>query len=166
MEERIMYHTQECRATRMTWPAYCESNMAWLGDGYYFWYEEVDAVHWGRKSKKRRDKFEVYKSNIDCSKVLDTVFDEESYLFWKRQIEKAAKAIMKITMVKPSLKELNQYIKEKASWKDDMDGIMFADLPFSEDLLVEEYNYRKRIQLAVYKKEAIKSFEFMYDMGR
>ncbi len=43
------------------------------------------------------------------------------------------------------------------------DGILFQDLPNSEDLLVEKLYYRKRIQLVAYNLEIINKFTFLYD---
>ncbi|GHT15500.1 hypothetical protein AGMMS4956_15580 [Bacteroidia bacterium] len=133
---------------------------AWLGYGYYFWYDEIDAIHWGHNSKKQTGYFEVYKADIECDNVLDTVFNEENYTFWKKQIEKAAQHIMQKTGIRTTLKEINQYFQERASWSDVADGILFQDLPNSEDLLVTDFNYRKRIQLVAYKLDIVSNFAF------
>ncbi|MFW5656666.1 MAG: hypothetical protein ACOC0C_03535 [Bacteroidota bacterium] len=161
---RLMYHTQEKWPKRLTTPIICERKNAWLGVGYYFWKDEVDAVHWGHNSKRKTGEFEVYSANIDCENVLDTVFNEQHYEFWVRQIEKAAKTIMKKTGVKATIKEINQYFKEKAKWSEITDGILFQDLPFSDDLLVQNLNYRKRIQIAVYNLDIISNFVFLFEM--
>ncbi len=155
-----MYHTQEKRQYRLTDPIICTKDNAWLGDAYYFWKEEVDAIHWGNKSKKRTGKYEVYKARIDHTNVLDTVFNEEHYRFWLVQIEKAAKKITKKTGYKATIKEINQYFKNKAKWSEITSGILFQDIPKSADLLVTDFFYRKRIQLAVYDKQIIKEFTF------
>ncbi|MFT4071616.1 MAG: hypothetical protein QM654_06820 [Dysgonamonadaceae bacterium] len=49
-------------------------------------------------------------------------------------------------------------MKERAGWNKNISGIMFQDLPNSEDLLVTGLFYRKRIQLVAYKLEIIKEF--------
>lgn len=159
-----MYHTQEKRGRRLEKPLLAKRKNAWLGVAYYFWKEEVDAIHWGNKSKNSTGYFEVYKANIDCSDVLDTVFNEEHYYFWLEQIEKAAKKIIKITNRKATIKEINSYFSEKARWRESITGIMFQDLPKSEDLLVLDFYYRKRIQLAVFNLEIILTFAFDFDM--
>jgi hypothetical protein len=159
-----MYHTQEKRGEQLQFPIICTRADAWLGNGYYFWKEEIDAIHWGNKSKNKTKWFEIYSATIDCTNVLDTVFNEEHYDFWRKQIEKAAKEIIKKTNIKPSIKEINQYFKEKAKWDELTAGIMFQDLPFSDDLLVKELNYRKRIQLVVYNKGIIKNFVLHSEM--
>lgn len=162
--KRLMYHTQEKRMIKLASPILCTRNYAWLGEAYYFWADELDAINWGHTSKKKTGFFEIYKANVECEKVLDTVFNEEHYMFWMRQIEKAAKHISK-TGIKATIKEINQYFKEKARWDEVVTGIMFQDLPISDDLLVKDLYYRKRIQLAVYKLEIISNFAFHLEMN-
>jgi hypothetical protein len=159
-----MYHTQEKWRFRLTEPIICTRKNAWLGIAYYFWDDEIDAIQWGHRSKRDKRYFEIYKASIDCENVLDTVFNEEHYNFWVKQIEKAAKHISIKTGMKASLKEINQYFKEKANWAGVTDGIMFQDLPISDDLLVKDLYYRKRIQIAVYNLEIIHNFAFHFDM--
>lgn len=155
---RIMYHTQEYRGGYLTSPIKCVREDAWLGEGYYYWRDIEDAIHWGNKSKARTGRFVIYESKINCENVLDTVFNEEVYTFWMRQIEKVAKNIIKKTNIKPSLKEINEYFKERAQWKE-VDGILFQDIPLNENLIsVKLFYYRKRIQLAVYNIGIIDNF--------
>ncbi|MBI1316261.1 hypothetical protein GC167_05300 [bacterium] len=99
--------------------------------------------------------------------ILDTVFNEEHYKFWLIAIERTAKTIVKRTGQKPSLKEINDYFKERAKWND-VTGIRFQDLPTNpERLLVapirsgtknKHFAYRKRIQLAIFKLDIIFNF--------
>ena len=159
-----MYHTQEKWKSRLIEPIACTRKDAWLGTAYYFWADEVDAIQWGHKSKRSTGFFEIYKSDIECENIFDTVFNEEHYLFWIKQIEKVAKNILIKTGLKASLKEINQYFKDKATWSEITDGIMFQDLPFSDDLLVEDFNYRKRIQIAVFNMKIINNFALHYEM--
>lgn len=160
-----MYHTQERREKRLSKPILCQKNNAWLGVAYYFWNDEIDAIQWGNTSKNQTGYFEIYKAIIDSENIIDTVFNEEHYNFWLKQIEKAAKHISKKSGMKASLKEINQYFKNKAKWSDLTDGILFQDLPNSEDLLVRNLYYRKRIQMAVYKLEIINNFAFHSETG-
>ena len=155
MEE--FYHTQEKRSVRLTSPVICIKDNAWLGDGFYFWMDEDDAVFWGVTSKKRTGEYEVYKANIDTSSVLDTVFNREHYLFWVKQVEKAAKVFIKKTGIKPTLKEINDYFLEKRTWSD-ISGVMFQDISSNpHHYLVKGLQYKKRIQIAVYDQEIILS---------
>lgn len=154
-----MYHTQEKRANRLSSPKLCNFPNAWLGIGYYFWADEIDAIKWGNESKKATGKYEIYKADIQCENVLDTVFNETHYNFWLKQIEKAATNITKKTGLKATIKEINTYFQQRASWKE-VDGIMYQDLPFGVELLVDKFNYRKRIQLVAYNPEIITNFAF------
>ena len=155
--ERLMYHTQEKRANRLSSPKLCKLPSAWLGVGYYFWADEIDAIKWGNDSKKCTGSYEVYKSDIQCENVLDTVFNETHYNFWLKQIEKAATRISIKTGLKATIKEINLYFQQRVSWSD-VDGIMYQDLPFGDELLVVNFNYRKRIQLVAYNPKIITNF--------
>jgi hypothetical protein len=170
---RRMYHTQERWDNRLKAPIICVRNDAWLGDAYYYWLNEDDAKNWGINSKRATGWYEVYQSDINCENVLDTVFNEKHYNLWLKTIEKVAKIIAKATYNKPTLKELNDYLKERGDWSE-VDGIMFQDLPNKEYYTlikpiiykdkvtqVEKkvyFTYRKRIQLAVFNEEVILSF--------
>ena len=156
------FHTQESRTKQLTEPKLCSRFDAWLGEAFYFWYEEFDAEQWGNNSKNRAGHYEIYSCEIDDENVIDTVFNEEHYYFWLKQVEKVARAIIIKTNKKPTIKELNDYIVEHNIWGE-VDGIRFQDLPVNnEHLLIKpiEYSknkirsiaYRKRIQLAVYNK--------------
>lgn len=157
---REMYHTQECRKKRLKEPIICERDDAWLGEAYYFWDDYDDADKWGNNSKRKTGKYEIYKANIDCENVLDTVFNEEHYRFWLSRIELVAKKIAKDTLHKPTIKELNDYFKERGDWQE-VTGILFQDLPNVEHYtLIEKiykdkniyFAYKKRIQLALFDK--------------
>ncbi len=172
MSKQVYYHTQESRTNELTAPIPCIREDAWLGNAIYFWYELEDAEEWGNNSKRRHNYYEIYKSDIETENVLNSVFNEEHYYFWLKQIEKVAKNIISKTKIKPSIKELNDYFKERGTWND-LDGILFQDLPTNPNkLLVKpiEYNnktkttvfpYRKRIQLAVYNSNIIHTFALL-----
>ncbi len=170
-KQRLMYHTQEHRDAKLNAPIICCRDDAWLGEAYYFWKDLEDADRWGETSKNRTGKYEIYQAEIDCENILDTVFNEEHYSFWLKQIEKAAKSLMKKTGQKPTLKEVNEYFKERAIW-DEVDGILFQDLPSNENFLLIKpieyrknnkirkvsFPYRKRIQLAAYNLTIVRNF--------
>jgi hypothetical protein len=172
VNKQLYYHTQECRKDVLRAPVKCTRDDAWLGEAYYFWFDLEDADEWGINSKRAHHYYEVYKSEIDIDNVLNTVFNEEHYYFWYRQIDKVAKAIIAKTKMKPSIKELNDYFKERGFWSD-LDGILFQDLPTNPNkLLIKpiEYSnktkkvvfpYRKRIQLAVYNSKIIVNFALL-----
>lgn len=164
----IIFHTQEKRPKEMTFPQPCTRDDAWLGEGSYFWKDESDAIDWGHNSKKRTGYFEIYTCEITSESYLDTVFNEEHYNFWIKQLEKIAKKIMVKTYEKPTLKELNDYIRDKEIWPQ-LEYIQFQDLPTnSERALVKPIVYsqgkvrtvafRKRIQICVYNPKIISNF--------
>jgi hypothetical protein len=157
------YHTQENRGIILDKPIICKSDSAWMGEAYYFWYDENDAQFWGNVSKRRTGQYSVYSAIIISDDILDTVFNQEQYLFWIKQIEKAAKAFIKKANMKPTLKELNEYFRERDIWTE-IDGILFQDISKNPvHFLVEEFQYKKRIQLAVYNDKIITTFAHHFD---
>ncbi len=167
MITKILFHTQEKRSRILKSPCICTREDAWLGDGYYFWRDITDAEHWGEKSKRKTGCYEIYQAEINCNNVLDTVFNEEHYIFLLRQVEKVALKIIKETGEKPTLKELNDYFKERGTW-DEVDGIFFQDLPTNTNFLLVKplqkgvksisFAYRKRIQMVVYNLNIMLNF--------
>jgi len=156
------YHTQENRNITLDEPIKCTKNNAWLGEAYYFWENEDDAVFWGIKFKNKTGKYDIYKTEVVFDDILDTVFNREHYFFWIKQIEKAAKYFVKKTGTKPTLKEINDFFTDRGIWKE-INGILFQDI--SENpvhFMVKEFQYKKRIQLALYNKEKIINFALSY----
>ncbi len=158
----VFFHTQECREENLSMPVFCIKDNAWLGEAFYFWESEDDANFWGVKCKNRTGKYEVYRVTIVSEDILDTVFNREHYFFWIKQVEKAARVFIKKTGKRPSLKEINDFFKERNIWSK-IDGILFQDI--SENpihFMVKEFQYKKRIQLALYNKEKISNFTLHY----
>jgi hypothetical protein len=156
------YHTQENRGTILKEPIKCIKNNAWLGNAYYFWENEDDAVFWGLKVKNKTGKYDIYSAEIVIEDILDTVFNRDHYNFWIKQIEKAAKHFVKKTGTKPTLKEINDFFFEREIWSE-LDGILFQDI--SENpvhFMVKEFQYKKRIQLALYNSNKIVNFALNY----
>jgi len=144
-----MFHTQEKRSVLLRAPIICTKDNAWMGMAYYFWYDTDDAFFWGINSKKATGYFDIYSASINCEDVLDTVFNEEHYLFWKKQIEKAQTSFIKAGNVL-TLKQLNDYFLQRGIWAK-FGGIMFQTLASNVDYyIVKDFQYKKRIQLAVY----------------
>lgn len=152
MSQSIYYHTQESRKSILKDPIRCVRDDAWLGEAFYFWLDLEDADEWGIKSKRGSKYYEVYQSEIQIDNILDTVFNEEHYFFLL-------------------IKELNEYLKERGLWNE-IHGIKFQDLPANTERLlirpieykagkIRYFQYRKRIQLAVYNVEIILNFEFL-----
>jgi len=78
---RRMYQTVAYSPEERTEPHYAK-NIQWLGKGYYFWYHEEHAQWLGRDMCSQGGKFNIYTADINTEKILDTVFNEEHYLFW------------------------------------------------------------------------------------
>jgi hypothetical protein len=154
-----MFHTQERRQRRLSSPIKCVRLDAWLGPAYYYWYDLQDAFDWGQSSKRGTGYFEIYRSDIECNDVLDTVFNEDQYKFWMESIEKVAKTFLRKTGRKPATRYINEYFKDRGIWAS-VKGIMFQDIPArNEYVMVIGFYYKKRIQLAVYDPGIILTFE-------
>ena len=157
-----MYHTQEKWGIHLTDPIICTDPEAWLGEAYYFWYSLDDSHYWGMKMKRKTGYFEVYHAEINCDNLLDTVFNEEHYTFWLKNIESALKKFAKAN-IKASLTVINEYFKDKDIWTK-FDGIMFQDVSTNPDrYAISKFYYKKRIQLGIFNKGIINNFALRYD---
>jgi hypothetical protein len=160
---RKMFHTQGFKLPYLNRPIICKRRNAWLGTGYYFWYEDNDAIIWGKEAKRDFGSFVVYVADIDCENILDTVFVEKHYLFWCKVIDKVADDILKKTGRKASIKEVNDILKKNNVWKD-VTGIMYQDIPNNPDRnKVMTLLYRKRIQLVAFDLNIVSNFVVHYE---
>lgn len=159
---KVCYHTQENRGgDKLTGPIKCVRDDAWFGDAYYYWESLDDANYWGKVSKKTTGRYDVYSSNIETENFLDTVFNEKHYRAWLNSIEKLALKFKMEMKMDLGLKELNDYFKERGLYKD-IEGVVFQDISNNPNhYLVKGLQYKKRIQLAVFNKIAIKDFVFL-----
>lgn len=155
---REMYHTQEKWQKRLVEPILCTRRDAWLGYGYYFWGDLNDAVNWGVQSKKNTGEYEIYQGVVESDNILDTVFSEEDYQFFLDAIEEVIEDCQKKSDRRIGTSDVCKYLMKKARWRDFLDGVMFADSPTTE---IEKFNYRKRIQLVLYRLDCLVSFAFM-----
>ena len=155
---REMYHTQEKRQNRLFQPVLCARRDAWLGHAYYFWDDIYDANVWGTKSKRRTGRYEVYKGVIESENILDTVFTETGYQFFLQTINKVIEVFLNKTGRLPEIPDVCNYIMRVAKWNTVLDGVLFSDSPNTD---IEKFNYRKRIQLALYNPKCLVSFEFL-----
>ena len=160
---RHLYHTQEKWEHKLIMPVLTKNPEAWLGEGYYFWYYENDAIWWGRTAKKRTGYYQVYKAEIEFENILDTVFNEEHYIFWGKNIEKAIEKYIKNQKGEISLKYINDFFKDKGIF-DGIDGVLFQDITNNPDnWIVKKFQYKKRIQLAVYNLPIINTFTHKFE---
>lgn len=86
------------------------------------------------------------------------MFSEEGYLFFLEMINQVIADCEKKSGRRIGTNDVCRYIMKKAKWDKSLDGVMFADTPNTE---IEKFNYRKRIQLVLYKLDSLMSFEFM-----
>lgn len=155
-----MYHTQEKQEKQLSFPVLCKRNDAWLGKGYYFWYDEEDAVQWGVKSKTSTGKYEIYQSRVHGENFLDTAYNEQERKFYTAQIEKVAAVFFNKNGYKPNVRYICSYLNSAANWKSELDGIIFDDFPMGDTSMVRGYPYKKRTQAAVYNRYSIDGFTF------
>ena len=160
---RIMYHTQEDRGTILNAPVPTHRNDAWLGTGIYFWYHEQDGIWWGITAKNKTGKYQVYRADVLFDNILDTVFNEEHYLFWIEQIEKAIKKYYKGKKKETlSLRYINDYFRDNNLY-DGINGVLFQDITSNPDFwVIDKFQYKKRIQLAVFNSQIVSNFALHY----
>ena len=164
---RNYFHTQESRKIQLIEPQMGYRDDAWLGNAYYFWIDIYDANKWGVEAKNATGLYEIYSADIDFSDILDTVFNEKHYNFWLESINKVAQKHIDLLNTKPTLKDLNDYLKKEGCWNE-VSGIQFQDLPEDRERLkvapiqygtrFKYLNYIKRIQLAIFNKTIISNF--------
>lgn len=160
---RKMFHTQERWSQRLTSPMPTNNPESWLGDGYYFWYDETDASRWGINCKRETGYYEIYTADINCENVLDTVFNEAHYHFWIVNVERAIEKFMKGQKGTLTIKYINDFFKDKRLLED-MDGVMFQDISNSKDVWVlNKFQYKKRIQLVVYNLPIMSNFVYYFE---
>jgi hypothetical protein len=159
---REMFHTQEKWGVVLTKPIISTNPESWLGSAHYFWYDEDDAHWWGQTAKRRRRYYEVYKATIDCENVLDTVFNEAHYKFWVAAIEKAIAKFLKGNK-NITIKDLNDFLRDKGVYEG-VDCVMFQDISNNPSRwIVKQFQYKKRIQMAVYNLNIIANFALVFD---
>ncbi len=157
-----VYHTQECRPQTLNFPVLAEGFEQWLGDGYYFWQDYDFARWWGynKKCPHPSRQFSVFIATLDFNEAdfIDTVFNEQDYYNFVKNVEKFAKAYQNKYKQKPTLEDFNDFIADHNIW-DNIKIIRFQDLPENNDLVeVKGYYYKKRIQIRVNEPDIISKF--------
>ena len=160
------YHSQEYRPTELTRPIKCFAKDAWLGIGYYFWIEMMYTHFWGqdKKSSGASKSYDVYKASLKIENCLNTVFNEEHYLFFRAMVKETIKNLKK-QKIPVSLELVNKYLFENVWTKQGIEGIIFDDKPtnpknknrvYSE---IPDLYYEKRIQVVIFELKNINNFE-------
>jgi len=159
------YHTQEFReeSQALSVPILCVDKDVWLGEGYYFWRDIEYAHYWGIDKKKRTGYYDIYSIEIDQEFLLDTVFNEDDYEFFKDSIEKAIKKL-KIDRKDYSvtINEVHTFLKRNV-WNEfeDIEGIVFEDIPIGKrHSQIPPLYYKKRIQIVVFDLRITQNFSF------
>ena len=159
------YHSQEYRPTELTKPIKSFVN-TWLGVGFYFWMEMTYAHYWGqdKKCSGTSKSYDVYKARLKIENCLNTVFNEEHYLFFKTMIKEAI-MYFKSRKMPVTLEKINNYLTEHVWTKHGIEGIIFDDKPtnpknknriYSE---IPDLYYDKRIQIVIFDVKNISNFE-------
>ena len=162
------YHSQEYRPTELTSPIKCIAKDAWLGPGFYFWVEEIYAQYWGEDKKiyGKSKSFDIYSAKLNIENCLNTVFNEEHYLFFKEMIEAAINNCKSKNKKKSiSLEEVHTFLAKNVWSKLGIEGIFFDDKPTNPKNKSRVYSeipdlyYKKRIQVVIFDTKNIKNFE-------
>lgn len=160
-----VFHTQEAWAKRLGFPILACGNYQWLGDGYYFWKDYEFSELWGENKKCPKGgsrKFDIYKATLEFEEdeLIDTVFNENDYYQFIKNVELFAKKYEKKKKKKPTLEEFNDFISDYGLWQE-IKIIQFQDVPTKNNRLlkVKNFFYKKRIQIRVNKANIVTKFE-------
>jgi hypothetical protein len=164
------YHTQECRISGVLEEAKpCRRTDAWLGFGFYFWTELEFAHYWGIDSKMQNTgSYDIYDALIPEENILNTVFNEEHYLFFFAKVEHAIQHFKDLHVRKKEiLSKVNRYLTDNVWSKVGITGILFEDIPqnntFRTYSEIPPLYYKKRIQLVVFDKKNIRRFAMLLE---
>ena len=159
------YHSQEYRPVELTKPIKCFAKDAWLGPGFYFWVEVIYAHFWGQDFKVfgKSKSYDIYKADLKVENCLNTVFNEEHYLFFKEMVEIAIKNCKSINRT-VTLDEVHVFLA-KVWLKFGIEGIIYDDKPTNSKNKSRVYSeipdlyYKKRIQVVIFDMKNIRNFE-------
>ncbi len=155
-----LYHTNEHREKEGVIEA--KGFKQWLGDGFYFWQDYEFAKEWA--IVKNYQNYDIYSVDVELTEnnMIDTVFNEEDYYNFVEKLELFADKYFKLKNRKPDLEEFNNFIKDNKIWGD-IKAIRFQDLPTNNNkdyLKINNFYYKKRIQIVLYDAKKIKSYKF------
>ena len=160
------YHVQEYRSTVLENPVICCDKDAWLGFGFYFWLEVLFAHYWGedKKSVGQSGSYDIYVADLNIENCLNTVFNEEHYLFLIEMIEESIK-YLKSKEKTLSLEQVNRYLAEKMWPQHGIEGIIYDDKPTNPRNKNRVYSeipnlyYKKRIQIVIFNMKNVSNFK-------
>ena len=165
------YHVQEYRPVELKHPLKCCDREAWLGFGYYFWHEVEFAHYWGEDFKIRKndpgaksDSYDIYCADLDIENCLNTVFNEEHYLFFNEVIEEAIEYCQN-KREPVTLEAINGFLAENVWPKLGIECIIYDDKPTNPRNKDRKYSkipdlyYKKRIQIVVFDLKNISNFD-------
>lgn len=162
----IGYHTQEFRGNSpsLEKPIKCKTKIAWLGIGYYFWTEVEFAHYWGEDWKSNTGSYDIYKSLLNIDNCINTVFDEEGYFFFRKNIEDTIDHFRE-KGIDVTLEQVNRFLADEIWPNLGIHGIVYDDKPVNprkSDRIYSEIPdlyYKKRIQVVLFNLENIINFE-------
>jgi len=158
----VGYHTLEHRNEILKHPVKCVRDDARLGFAYYFWIEEDFAHFWGQI--KQTD-YDVYTATLNIKNCLNTVFNEEHYLFFRIVIKEAIQQFKKRGVSSVTLEMVNIFLAKNFWQKYGIECIIYDDKPTNKpkkNLIYSEIPdlyYNKRIQVAVFDAKDIQNFK-------
>lgn len=164
-EYLVGFHTQEYRAgVILEKPIKCLASNAWLGQGYYFWVEEIYAKYWGEDFKtENTGYYDIYEGRIDDENFINATFSEEGYYFFKEKIENSIQHL-KNSGIEVTLEKVHRFLVDKIWPRLNITGIVYDDLPHNvtkKDRIYSEVKplyYNKRIQVVVFNENNIVNF--------
>lgn len=162
----VGYHTQEfrCMEQPLGEPCICNHHTAWLGVGFYFWVDEEFAHFWGEDFKMNTGAYDIYVAEIESNNIINAVFDEEGYFFFRNSIHKAIKKL-EATKKNVTLEAVHRFLVNNVWAKMGVNGIMYDDIPKNPRHKPRTYSkipelyYKKRIQIVVFDLKYISNFE-------
>jgi hypothetical protein len=137
-----------------------------LGFGFYFWLEVLFAHYWGqdKKSSGKSGSYDIYIADLDIENCLNTVFNEEHYLFFIEMIEEAIQHF-KNKRVPVTLGMVNCFLADVTWKKHGIEGIIYDDKPTNPRNKKRVYSeipnlyYIKRIQIVLFNMKNIRNFD-------
>lgn len=110
MKENPLYQTVDGAKGLPKKPIFCNSDDAWLGDGYYFWDDSLESAKWWGDIHYKRN-YIICESSYDSHSddYLDLIGNQEDRRYFKR----CADAVCRKKYDKYTVGEILEIIKQK-----------------------------------------------------